>query len=1081
MMKKYTLLSLLLFFILSTYAQSGWRNGEMEIKVTLNDPSEASRLLNLHLNGDVYQSGYALMYVTPAELDKVKAAGLTFKVTIPDLNSHFKDFWKTREEYHSYDQIIQTMNALSLGYSGICKKVDYGTSYEGRQLTALKISDNVDVDEPEPEVLMDGGIHGDEIGGAENLIRLAEDLCQGYGTDPEITDLIDTREIWLYIMVNPDGRVNMTRYNHNLVDLNRDWGYMWDGWGDSPSAYSQIESKALRTCMYENQFAIYGSYHSGSECFLYAWGYRPDLTPDNAQLDYFGYVYTSTSGYDNLPYGSIYNALYAVNGSTVDAGYGIFGNIAWTVELSYDKQPPTSQILYFYDINRPSMMAAIEYAGYGIHGNIVDAVTSQPVPAIIFIGDYFPNYNDPVVGDYHKYVTAGSYNITVIANGYQAQTKNNIVVNSNTSSTTCNFALQPGIYNYAYRVAGCQIPNNNYGDEGNTPAVLGAPDDVNYSLGKSGWIVIDMQKSILDGPGIEIKVHEGDNSPEGYKCYAGPTIDGPWKFLGNGTGTQSFDFTSAGLAEAQFVKIVDDGDGPATGADAGYDLDAIEVLPQPQIIYFQMDCYADDSKGNGNGRIDPGETVDLVVTLRNHGGLTAENTTGELNFDPAFLTVGDSKAIFGDLAHGDSAQAVFTVSVDPATPVGEILMFVLNVDANDHGFMKSFPFNFTVGTIVEDWETNNFLKFDWSFAGQANWTITPLNPYEGSYSAKSGNINDNETSNLVITMDVIGYDDISFYRKVSSQLGFDFLKFYIDGNVIDQWAGLVDWAKVSYQVSPGVHTFKWAFEKDAQISQGFDCGWIDYIVFPSCNLDDSLHVLANAFPGGYCASGLSQLGAYTVGGVGNITFTWTPSQDLNDPTSQFPLASPDSTTLYTVQAEDGQGMVYSPVQVTVDQIPLTPLIVQQGDSLISSAVQGNQWYDSGGPIEGASGQVYYPMVQDTFYTIITTEFGCISEPSNSIYFLFSGLDENQSREGIIVFPNPAEDALCVAFSGYAGRSIYIGLTNLTGQMVINMRHDNLCEGEIIKTDIGNLNKGIYILTIKDWNGSLLLAKKVIRE
>ena len=1081
-MKKFTLLLLLLLFILSTYAQSGWRNDEMEIRVTLNTPSDVSRLYSLHLIGDIYPSGYALMYVTPSELDKVNAAGLTYKITIPDLNAHFRDFWKSREEYHSYEEIIQTMNVLSLGYSGICKKVDYGTTYEGRQLTALKISDNVAIDEPEPEIMLDGGIHGDEIGGAENLIRLAEDLCQGYGADPEITDLINTREIWLYIMVNPDGRANMTRYNHNLVDLNRDWGYMWDAWGDSPSAYSQVESKTLRTCMYENQFVIYGSYHSGAEIFLYAWGYRPDLTPDNPQLNYFGYVYTSTSGYDNLQFGSIYNALYPVNGSSVDAGYGIFGNISWTLELSYDKQPPTSQILYYYDINLPSMMAAIEYAGYGISGNIVDVSTGQPVPAIIFIGDYFPNYNDPAVGDYHKYITAGIYSIRVIANGYEEQTKDDILVTSNSSSATCNFALQPDNYNYAYRVAGCQIPNNNPGDEGNTPATfLGAPDDMNYSLGRSGWIVIDMQEPILDGPGLEIKVHEGDNSPEGYKCYAGPTIDGPWKFLGNGTGTQSFDFTPSGLIEAQFVRIVDDGDGVATGPDAGYDLDAIEVLPQPQIIYFEMDCFVDDITGNGDGRIDPGETVNLVVTLRNHGGLTAINTKGELNYDHAFLTADNPNAIFGDLAHGDSAQVIYTLSADTTTPVGEILMFVLNVEANDHSFMKSFPFNFTVGTIVEDWETDNFLKFDWTFAGQANWTITPVYPFEGSYSAKSGNIDDNETSSLVITMDVIGYDDISFYRKVSSQLGFDFLKFYIDGNVIDQWAGLLEWAKESYAVSPGLHTFKWSFEKDVQISQGADCAWIDFIVFPSCNLDDSLHVMANAFPRGYCVSGLSQLGAYTVGGVGNITFSWTPVQGLNNPTAKFPLANPDITTLYTVQAEDSQSTLFSSIQVTVDQIPAAPVIEQLGDSLISSAILGNQWYDSEGPIQGATGQVYYPMVQDTFYAIVSTEFGCISEISNSIYFLFNGLVDKEGQDGISVFPNPAKDVLYVSFSGYAGKSIFIGLTNLTGQMAINMRHDDLHEGEIISTDIGNLIQGIYILTVKDRNGSLLLTKKVIRK
>jgi hypothetical protein len=352
----------------------------------------------------------------------------------------------------------------------------------------------------------------------------------------------------------------MSRTNNNGVDLNRDWGYMWDSWGNSPAYYSQPETKALRNWMYEHQFVVHTTYHSGTEELVYAWSYRPDPTPDDAHIDDLAYVYVSNSGYANLPYAQGFSGLYPINGSSKDTYYGVMGSIGWTMEISHDKQPPTSQILMFYNYNEPSMIAMIEYGGYGIHGIVTDQQTGEPIPAIIFVDDSFPSYTDPVNGDYHKYVIPGTYSVTAVANGYSPQTKNNITV-TDLNSTACNFALAPNGDHYAYRIPACQIPDNNYEDEGNTPAALGAPDDVNYSIGKNGWVVVDMYQPVLDGPGMEVRIYEGDDSPEGYTAYAGPSIDGPWYFLGNGTGTQSFDFGNNNILEARYIRIEDDGSG----------------------------------------------------------------------------------------------------------------------------------------------------------------------------------------------------------------------------------------------------------------------------------------------------------------------------------------------------------------------------------------------------------------------------------------------------------------------------------------------------------------------------------------
>ena len=119
--------------------------------------------------------------------------------------------------------------------------------------------------------------------------------------------------------------------------------------------------------------------------------------------------------------------MYAINGSTKDSNYGIMGSISWSMEISYSKQPPASDIMMYYNRNYPSMIAMIEYSGYGLDGTITDINTGNPIAGVVFVNDYFPTFSDGTAGDYHKYVLPGTYSITVVANGYETQTVDNIV------------------------------------------------------------------------------------------------------------------------------------------------------------------------------------------------------------------------------------------------------------------------------------------------------------------------------------------------------------------------------------------------------------------------------------------------------------------------------------------------------------------------------------------------------------------------------------------------------------------------------------------------------------------------------
>lgn len=579
MIKKYLLALFLIFSLMPSFAQqNGWRPGEMELKVPLTNSTIAEKLNILKLNSEM-GTGFAWVYATPNELKQLQQSGIPYEISIADLNAHYAHYWENDvpSGYYSWQQIKDIADSLATHFPSICKKYTYGFSASNHELGVLKISNNVNRHENKPEILFDGGIHGDEVGGSENVIIFARKLCLSYGINPYITSLVDGREIWLYYCVNPDGRINMSRYNGNQVDVNRDWGYMWEGEGNSPSSFSQPESKALRNCMAEHQFVSYTNYHSGTIFLAYPWSYRASYAPDKPYIDGLASVYASSSGYSYLPFAQGYSGMYPINGSTKDFNYGALGSIAWSMEISADKQPPSYQIGYYYSINETAMLAITEYAGYGITGVVTNAKTGFPVKASIFLGDNYPVYTDDSVGDYHKYVIPGSYTLKVVANGYQTQIISNVVVTP-LSSTITNVQLQPVQNQFAYKVASCRIPGNNFSDPGYTAACLGAPDMVNYSIGFAGNIVLDMQNIVTDGDGMDLKIYEGDATPEGYTVYVSGSGDGPWTMLGTGMGTKSFDLAVANVPNVRFIKLIDDSNGNPSGIGAGFDLDAIEAL-----------------------------------------------------------------------------------------------------------------------------------------------------------------------------------------------------------------------------------------------------------------------------------------------------------------------------------------------------------------------------------------------------------------------------------------------------------------------------------------------------------------------
>src|SRR5690554_59833 len=242
--------------------------------------------------------------------------------------------------------------------------------------------------------------------------------------------------------------------------------------------------------------------------------------------------------------------------------------------------------------------------------------------------------------------------------------------------------------------------------------------------------------------------------------------------------------------------------------------------------------------GDDNGVMDPGETVLLVFPISNNGHAESPETTIRFTNNSPFLTLlSDEYINAGSIEEGETIMAEYTVEVDPDVPEGSNVTVGINVFADSYSVQESITM--PIGLIIEDFEDGNFESFPWTFTGNANWVIDSSQSYSGNYSARSGSISHNQSSSMVVSMDIPVSGEISFFLKVSSEANYDFLRFYINNQLQDEWAGEVNWTEVSYPVQSGNNTFRWTYIKDYSVSGGSDCAWVDYIVFPASGITTS--------------------------------------------------------------------------------------------------------------------------------------------------------------------------------------------------------------------------------------------------
>ncbi|MCF7920306.1 MAG: T9SS type A sorting domain-containing protein [Candidatus Cloacimonetes bacterium] len=257
--------------------------------------------------------------------------------------------------------------------------------------------------------------------------------------------------------------------------------------------------------------------------------------------------------------------------------------------------------------------------------------------------------------------------------------------------------------------------------------------------------------------------------------------------------------------------------------------------------YFSMDfnapimCAAgfmiDDTQfGDGDGIFDAGETIDFVITNENHGHSTSPDAQGVIFCSNTDITIENYTYPLGEITSHLPVNSIYTITADSTMHVGTQITFNYTLEADNYTVVRDF--RTSIGITSEDFESGDFSNYEWTFEGNAEWFIDTEVAQEGENSACSGDVMDNQSSSLLLEVDFLSDANLSFFKQVSSENGYDYFRFYVDGEMMDQWSGNIEWSEESYYIRYGHHTLEWKYEKDGGTSSGDDCAWLDYIIFP---------------------------------------------------------------------------------------------------------------------------------------------------------------------------------------------------------------------------------------------------------
>lgn len=331
--------------------------------------------------------------VDQSEIQKMQALGIQVQ---PVIEARMDDRGGLLPGYMTYAQMVEKLKAMAAQYPNIVTLEDVGDTYlkkmgkaPNNDIWAITISNKANR-AAKPSLMLTGGIHARELAPVELIMKLANELTSGYGKDPQLTQLVDTRETVLVPMVNVDGRLEVEKGNawqrKNLnttrgsgVDINRNFNTHWNyqglnapnSWiGDltspnsesysGPGAGSEPETQAVQDMYKRKHITMSMDIHSYSEMFFWPQGYSDKPIPEVAA---FQNIYNNTFKKNNYEGGTSLALLYPTSGTSDDYGYDECGSYSMGLEVGQSFRPSYPEVEQMWKATRSNWLFMIDAAG----------------------------------------------------------------------------------------------------------------------------------------------------------------------------------------------------------------------------------------------------------------------------------------------------------------------------------------------------------------------------------------------------------------------------------------------------------------------------------------------------------------------------------------------------------------------------------------------------------------------------------------------------------------------------------------------------------------------------------------------